>query len=81
MSHAGHIEKYGTGITENIRKMQEAHLLAPDIDLSAEFVTTIWRDNGATLAENVATSPLAENKHIIDGIVAQKVKAKMTAEE
>ena len=50
---AGYIEKYGTGITENIRKMQEAHLLAPDIDLSAEFVATIWREN---LATNVATS-------------------------
>ena len=46
------IEKYGTGITENIRRMQEAHLLAPEIDLSAEFITTIWRDNDAT---NVAT--------------------------
>ena len=48
MYQTGYIEKYGTGITENIRKMQEAHLLAPDIDLSAEFVTTIWRDNDAT---------------------------------
>ena len=38
----------GTGITENIRRMQEAHLLAPEIDLSAEFITTIWRDNVAT---------------------------------
>ena len=110
MFQAGYIEKYGTGITENIRKMQEAHLLAPDIDLSAEFVTTIWRDNDATSAANVTTSdsndatsaanvatmapneatqaanvatssPLDENKRIIDGIVAQKVKAKMTAKE
>lgn len=55
MFQAGYIEKYGTGITENIRKMQEAHLLAPDIDLSAEFVTTIWR-NDATSLTNVATS-------------------------
>lgn len=55
MFQAGYIEKYGTGITENIRKMQEAHLLAPDIDLSAEFVTTIWR-NDATSAANVATN-------------------------
>ena len=53
MYQMGYIEKYGTGITENIRRMQEAHLLAPEIDLSAEFVTTIWRDNDAT---NVATS-------------------------
>ncbi len=53
---AGFIDKYGTGITENIRKMQEAHLLAPDIDLSAEFVTTIWR-NVATSTANDATSP------------------------
>lgn len=52
MYQMGYIEKYGTGITENIRRMQEAHLLAPEIDLSAEFVTTIWRDNDAT---NVAT--------------------------
>jgi hypothetical protein len=36
--------------------MQEAHLLAPDIDLSAEFVTTIWR-NVATSTANDATSP------------------------
>ena len=120
MFQAGYIEKYGTGITENIRKMQEAHLLAPDIDLSAEFVTTIWRENVATSAPydatlaanvatndatsagndttssanvatsapnvatstaNVATSPLDENKRIIDGIVAKKVKAKMSADE
>ncbi len=56
MFQAGYIEKYGTGITENIRKMQEAHLLAPDIDLSAEFVTTIWRENEATSVPNDATS-------------------------
>jgi len=53
-------EKHGTGITENIRKMQEAHLLAPEIDLSAEFITTIWRDNDATndatTGSNVATN-------------------------
>ena len=48
MYQMGYIEKYGTGITENIRKMQEAHLLAPEIDLSAEFITTIWRNNDAT---------------------------------
>lgn len=48
MYQMGYIEKYGTGITENIRRMQEARLLAPEIDLSAEFVTTIWRDNDAT---------------------------------
>ena len=67
MYQMGYIEKYGTGITENIRKMQEAHLLAPDIDLSAEFITTIWRDdvaandatslpNDATDCSNVATN-------------------------
>ena len=44
------------GITENIRRMQEAHLLAPEIDLSAEFITTIWRDNVATDSPNVATN-------------------------
>ena len=36
--------------------MQEARLLAPEIDLSAEFVTTIWRDNDATESSNVATN-------------------------
>ena len=48
MYQMGYIEKYGTGITENIRRMQAAHLLAPEIDLSTEFITTIWRDNDAT---------------------------------
>ena len=48
MYQMGYIEKYGTGITENIRRMQEANLLAPEIDLSAEFITTIWRDNIGT---------------------------------
>lgn len=102
MFQAGYIEKYGTGITENIRKMHEAHLLAPDIDLTAEFVTTIWRANVATDASNVATNnpnvatetsnmatqilnvatePLIENKRLIDEIVAQKVKARMTSQE
>ena len=56
----GYIEKYGTGITENIRRMQEAHLLTPKIDLSAEFITTILRDNvaanDATDSSNVATN-------------------------
>ena len=57
MYQMGYIEKYGTGITENIRKMQEAHLLAPEIDLSAEFITTIWRDNDATnIGTNLGTS-------------------------
>ena len=56
MYQMGYIEKYGTGITENIRRMQEAHLLAPEIDLSAEFITTIWRDNVATDSTNVATN-------------------------
>lgn len=56
MYQMGYIEKYGTGITENIRRMQEAHLLAPEIDLSAEFITTIWRDNDATEGLNVATN-------------------------
>jgi predicted HTH transcriptional regulator len=51
-----YIEKYGTGITENIRRMQESRLLAPEIDLSAEFVTTIWRDSDATESSNVATN-------------------------
>ena len=113
---AGYIEKYGTGITENIRKMQEAHLLAPDIDLSAEFVTTIWR-NEATFSANVATNMasetanmackgsnmatnmaseavnmvcerfnmasdhLAENRRLIDSMIASKVKARMTQEQ
>lgn len=52
----GFIEKYGTGITENIRRMQEARLLAPEIDLSTEFITTIWRDNDATESSNVGTN-------------------------
>ena len=99
MYQAGYIEKYGTGITENIRKMQEAHLLAPDIDLSAEFITTIWRPNVATSGANIATSGaniatsganiatsganiatdfLAENKRLIDSIVAPKIKLRMT---
>lgn len=53
----GYIEKYGTGITENIRRMQEARLLAPEIDLSAEFVTTIWRDSDATnIGTNIGTN-------------------------
>ena len=68
MYQMGYIEKYGTGITENIRRMQEAHLLAPEIDLSAEFITTIWRDNIATnLGTNVATDGDANgliNNHI-----------------
>ena len=56
MYQMGYIEKYGTGITENIRRMQEARLLAPEIDLSAEFVTTIWRDNDATnIGTNIGT--------------------------
>ena len=59
MYQMGYIEKYGTGITENIRKMQEAHLLAPDIDLSAEFVTTIWRDDDAT--NDATNKPLHAN--------------------
>jgi hypothetical protein len=56
MYQMGYIEKYGTGITENIRKMQEAHLLAPEIDLSAEFITTIWRENDATIGSIYATN-------------------------
>ena len=28
----------------------------PEIDLSAEFITTIWRDNDATESSNVATN-------------------------
>ena len=67
MFQAGYIEKYGTGITENIRKMQEAHLLAPDIDLSAEFVTTIWRANEATSAANEATSAANEATSAANG--------------
>ena len=96
MFQMGYIEKYGTGITENIRKMQEAHLLAPDIDLSAEFITTIWRDedatndatNGATNgATNDATNDatpkdyLVANKRIIDRKVARKVKKRMTEQQ
>ena len=94
MFQAGYIEKYGTGITENIRKMHEAHLLAPDIDLSAEFITTIWRanvatdgsnlatatSNLATTKANLATTPLEESKRIIDDIVSRKVKSKMSAQ-
>ena len=37
--------------------MQEARLLAPEIDLSAEFITTIWRDNDATnIGTNLGTN-------------------------
>lgn len=83
--------------------MQESHLLEPDIDLSAEFITTIWRANDVTLSENVATSvatypanvatnvatypvnvatePLAENKRIVDSMVAEKVKARMSSQQ
>jgi predicted HTH transcriptional regulator len=62
MYQMGYIEKYGTGITENIRRMQEARLLAPEIDLSAEFVTTIWRDNDATnIGTNDATNDATNN--------------------
>ena len=44
-------------IPENIRKTQEANLLAPEIDLSAVFVTTIWRENEETNdATNIGTS-------------------------
>lgn len=85
----GFIDKYGTGITENIRKIQEAHLLAPDIDLSAEFVTTIWRNDAtspANVATNIATSGdniatyhfhNAQNKQIIDSIVKPKIKPRI----
>ena len=76
--------------------MLEAHLLAPEIDLSAEFVTTIWRDeegtniatstrneatseaNRATSDTNKATDHLAENRSIIDSIIAPRVTSKMT---
>jgi len=71
---AGFIDKYGTGITENIRKMQEAHLLAPDIDLSAEFVTTIWRNDAtspANVATNIATS--GDNIATSEGNVATNI--------
>ena len=64
----GYIEKYGTGITENIRKMLEAHLLAPTIDLGGEFVTTIWREenegNMASKAANMATNIASERPNI-----------------
>ena len=106
MFQEGYIERYGTGITENIRKMQEAHLLAPYIDLSAEFITTIWRANDATHSvndatpaandatpmandatndatspANDATDPLAENKRIVDSMVAERVKGKMSSQQ
>lgn len=85
MYQMGYIEKYGTGITENIRRMQEAHLLAPEIDLSAEFITTIWRDNIGTnigtFGNNIGTDYLAENKRIVDKIVKKKVRPRMTKEQ
>ena len=71
MYQMGYIEKYGTGITENIRRMQEARLLAPEIDLSAEFVTTIWRDNDATNgATNDATNDATDSdaNHLRDNV-------------
>ncbi len=60
-----------------------------DLDLSAEFVTTIWRDNDATnigtnigtSGNNIATDLLAENKRIVDRIVKKKVKPRMTKEQ
>ena len=69
-----------------------SRLLAPEIDLSAEFITTIWRDNDATESSNVATNIgtsgnnvasdfLAENKRIVDRIVKKKVKPRMTKEQ
>ena len=62
MYQMGYIEKYGTGITENIRRMHEARLLAPEIDLSAEFVTTIWRDNDATnIGTNIGTNDVTNS--------------------
>lgn len=68
----GYIEKYGTGITENIRRMQEANLLAPKIDLSGEFVTTIWREenegNMASKAANMATNIASEGANIASGL-------------
>lgn len=68
----GYIEKYGTGITENIRKMLEAHLLAPTIDLGGEFVTTIWREenegNMASKAANMATNIASERPNIASGL-------------
>ena len=71
----GYIEKYGTGITENIRKMLEAHLLAPTIDLGGEFVTTIWREdkegnvasgesNMASKRANMATNIASESPNV-----------------
>lgn len=88
MYQMGYIEKYGTGITENIRRMQEAHLLAPEIDLSAEFITTIWRDNiGINIGTNDATNDatprdyLAVNKRIIDRKVKKKVRERMTEKQ
>ena len=71
----GYIEKYGTGITENIRKMLEAHLLAPTIDLGGEFVTTIWREdkegnvasgesNMASERANMATNIASESPNV-----------------
>lgn len=37
-------------------------LLAPEIDLSAEFITTIWRDNDATnVATNIGTNDATIN--------------------
>ena len=75
----GYIEKYGTGITENIRKMLEAHLLAPTIDLGGEFVTTIWREdkegnvasgesNMASERANMATNIASEGANIASGL-------------
>ena len=74
----GYIEKYGTGITENIRKMLEAHLLAPTIDLGGEFVTTIWREdkegnvasgesNMASERANMATNIASESPNVASG--------------
>jgi hypothetical protein len=52
------------------KRQHVKELLAPEIDLSAELITSIWHDN-------VATDLLAENKRIIDRIV----KPRMTKEQ
>ena len=57
----------------------------PEIDLSTEFIITIWRDNIGTnigtSGNSVATDHLTENKRIVDRIVNKKVKPRMTKEQ
>ena len=87
---AGYIERFGTGITESVRRLQEANLSAPNFDLTAEFKTTLWRPNLATSIPNLATSTpnlatsasnLATNRDIIEQHISTTIKQRMPKTE